>query len=155
MTGPITRRQFVAGAGMAGAGLVAGCGRLPGQTQPPPKVSRIGYLSANRQDAAAPLVEAFREGLRSYGYGEGQNITIEYRFAEEREERLRQCAAELVDLAVDLIFVEVGTPAARAAQEATPTIPIVFGGVADPVGAGLVASLARPGGNATGLGGFG
>ena len=98
----------------------------------------------------AGLVEAFRQELSKLGWIEGKNITIEYRFAEQKQERLPELAAELVRLKVDLIVVR-GTPATLAAKSATTTIPIVMAASADPVGAGLVASLARPGGNVTGL----
>jgi len=96
------------------------------------------------------LRDAFRQGLREHGYTEGQTLTIEWRFAEGRLEQLPELAAELVRLKVDLIFAET-TPAARAAKQATTTIPIVFNPIADAVGEGFVASLARPGGNVTGL----
>ena len=95
-------------------------------------------------------MEAFRQELSKLGWIEGKNITIEYRFAEQKRERLPELAAELVRLKVDLIVV-TGTPPALAAKKATTTIPIVMTNAADPVGAGLVASLARPGGNVTGL----
>src|SRR5262249_59270514 len=98
----------------------------------------------------SPELEAFRQGLRELGYIEGQNISIEYRFASGQVGRLPELAAELVRLKLDVI-VAPGTPASMAAKKATSTIPIVFAGVADALGAGLVASVARPGGNATGL----
>jgi len=119
--------------------------------QPAGKVSRIGWLSAGfpRPDRDPP-VDAFRQGLRELGYVEGQNLVIEYRGAEGRDERLPDLAAELVRLHVD-VLVAVGPIATRAAQHATRTLPIVMTGTADPVGAGFVASLARPGGNITGV----
>ena len=95
-------------------------------------------------------MEAFRQELSKLGWIEGKNITIEYRFAEQKTDRLPELAAELVRLKVDLIVVS-GNPTALAAKSATTTIPIVMTSPADPVGAGLVASLARPGGNVTGL----
>ena len=98
----------------------------------------------------AVLVDAFRQELSKLGWIEGKNIAIEYRFAEQKPERLPELAADLVRLKVDLIVV-TGTPAALAAKSATTTIPIVMTSAADPVGVGLVASLARPGGNVTGL----
>jgi putative ABC transport system substrate-binding protein len=98
----------------------------------------------------SPELEAFRQGLREVGYIEGQNISVEYRFANGQVEQLSALAAELIQLKLDVI-VTPGTPASVAAKKATSTIPIVFAGVADAVGAGLVTSLARPGGNITGL----
>jgi len=115
------------------------------------KVSRIGYLSAGSGTSSNPrLIEAFRQGLRELGWVEGQNLVIEYRWAEGRFDRLPDLAAELVRLKVDLIVAAPAAPA-LAAKNATGTIPVVFMGAADPVGVGLVASLARPGGNVTGL----
>jgi putative ABC transport system substrate-binding protein len=125
--------------------LLALC--LPAEAQQAGKVYRIGYLVS--RSALEPRDEAFRQGLRDLGYVEGKNIIIEYRFTGEREQ-IPKLAAELVRLKVDII-VAPGTPVAQAAKTATRTIPIVFAGVADPVGTGLVASLARPGGNITGL----
>ena len=114
------------------------------------KIPRIGFLDTSTASGSAVLVEAFRQELSKLGWIEGKNITIEYRFAEQKTERLPELAADLVRLKVDLIVV-TGTPAALAAKRATTTIPIVMANAADPVGAGLVASLARPGGNVTGL----
>jgi putative ABC transport system substrate-binding protein len=116
------------------------------EAQQPKKVSRIGFLSPTSDDSR---VEAFRQGLRELGYEEGQNITIEYRWADGRFEQLPDLAVELVRLKVDII-VAVVTQASLAAKKATSTIPIVMIGVADPMGSGLVASLARPGANITG-----
>src|SRR5215471_3187057 len=116
----------------------------------PAKVYRIGYLDITSFSAAAPLLEAFRQRLRELGWVEGKNITIEYRFAEQKLERLPELAADLVRLKVDVI-VSNSPPPALAAKQATTTIPIVMGTSTDPVGEGLVASLARPGGNVTGL----
>ena len=122
---------------------------LAAEAQQAAKVARIGYLSPNL--AASPhLREAFRQGLRDLGYVEGRNVVIEYRDAEGKLERLPALAAELVALKVDVI-VAAGTPAALAAKQATRTLPIVFAAAADPVASGLVTSLARPGGNVTGL----
>ena len=122
---------------------------LGAETQQAAKVARIGYLLLNR--AAAPhLPEAFRQGLRDLGYVEGRNVVIDYRFAEGRFERVPAFAAELVALKVDVILA--GTVLiAVAAKQAIKTIPIVLLAVADPVGSGLVTSLARPGGNVTGV----
>ncbi len=119
------------------------------EAQQAAKVARIGYLVLNL--AAAPHVtEAFRQGLRDLGYVEGRNLVIEYRDAEGKRERLPLLAAELVALKVDVI-VAAGEPHALAAKQATRTLPIVFTSASDPVGSGLVTSLARPGGNVTGL----
>ncbi len=121
------------------------------EAQPAGKVPRIGVLSASSSPSSNPRsYEAFRQGLRELGSVEGQNIVIDYRFAEGRFVRLPDLAAELVRLKVDII-VAVPTPAAAAAKNATETIPIVMISVGDPVGLGLIASLARPGGNVTGL----
>ena len=123
---------------------------LAAEAQQAAKIARIGYLAANL--AASPhLREAFRQGLRDLGYVEGRNVVIEYRDAEGKLERLPALAAELVALKVDVIVAAGGTPAALAAKQATRTLPIVFAAAADPVGSGLVTSLARPGGNVTGL----
>ena len=115
------------------------------------KISRIGFLAVGSREGRAFLIEGFRQGLREHGYVEGQNIVIEYRFSEDRNDRLPALAAELVAMKVQLILAS-GTPASFAAKEATSTIPIVMGGIAaDPVATGLIASLARPGGNITGM----
>src|SRR4051812_20898225 len=110
---------------------------------------RIGFLASGSSAVAAPIIGAFRAGLRDLGWLEGQNVMIEFRFAEGRFDRLPDLAAELVRLKMDLI-VAVPTPAALAAKNATGTIPIVMISVTDPEGIGLVTSLARPGGNVTG-----
>ena len=122
---------------------------LAAETQQAAKVARIGYLLLDRT-AAPDLPEAFRQGLRDLGYVEGRNVVIEYRHAEGKVERLPAVAAELVALKVDVIAAQ-GTPHALAAKQVTRTIPIVFATSADAVGSGLVTSLARPGGNVTGL----
>ena len=114
------------------------------------KVPRIGFLDASNASGIAVLLDAFRQELLKLGWIEGKNITIEYRFAEQKRERVPELAADLVRLKVDLI-VASGTPSAFAAKKATTTIPIVVANVGDPVGSDLVASLARPGGNVTGL----
>jgi len=111
----------------------------------------IGFLHGGSPEPAAPDVTAFRQGLSENGYVEGQNVSIEYRWAEGSYDRLPALAANLVGRKVDLIVTSGGTPAALAAKSATSTIPIVFAFVADPVAAGLVASLARPGANVTGF----
>lgn len=116
------------------------------------KVYRIGWLghTAPTTPELRRLVEPFDQGLREFGYVEGKNLFVERRYSEGRFERLPDMAAELVRLNVDVI-VAVGTPAVQAARQATRKIPIVMVAVVDPVGAGLVASLGRPGGNITGL----
>ena len=114
------------------------------------KVPRIGVLWLYSPTIASPFAEAFRQGLRGLGYVEGQNIALEERWAEGRFDRLPSLAAELVRLKVD-ILVTASTPAAQAGQQATQSIPIVLTNVSDPVESGLVSSLARPGGNVTGL----
>jgi putative ABC transport system substrate-binding protein len=121
------------------------------QAQQPKKVHRLAYLSAASPSSTGHLVKAFREGLRELGYIEGREITIDYRYAEGKgAERLPSAAAELVSLRVDVI-VTGGSTATGAAKKATVTIPIVMAQDSDPVAAGFVASLARPGGHITGL----
>jgi ABC-type uncharacterized transport system substrate-binding protein len=120
------------------------------EAQQTEKVYRIGYLGPSSAAAVSRFTEAFRQGLRELGWIEGQNIVIEYRFAEGQYDRLPDLAAELARLKVDVI-VAIATPAAVAAKNATATIPIVMTNVGDPVGLGLIASLARPGWNVTGL----
>jgi putative tryptophan/tyrosine transport system substrate-binding protein len=115
----------------------------------------IGYLHSGSPGRFEPLVAAIRQGLSETGYVEGQNVAIEYRWAEGHYDRLSGLAADLVGHKVDLIVAIGGTPSALAAKGATATIPIVFNGVGDPVGVGLVASLARPGGNVTGFSSLG
>jgi putative ABC transport system substrate-binding protein len=117
------------------------------------KIFRIGFLDTSTASGMAVPVEAFRQELSKLGWIEGKNITIEYRFAEQKNERLPALVADLVRLKVDLIVV-ISNPAALAAKGATTTIPIVMTSTTDPVGADLVASLARPGGNVTGLSGL-
>src|SRR5262245_50295229 len=118
------------------------------------KVFRIGFLDNSTASGSAVLLDAFRQELSKLGWIEGKNITIEYRFAEQKTDRLPELASDLVRLKVDLI-VATDTPSSLAAKSATITIPIVMTSVGDPVGAGLVASLARPGGNVTGLSNLG
>ena len=134
-------------------GLLGGLVIAPREAGPQPsaKVARIGWLSiASRTPEVAHLIEAFSQGLRELGYVEGRTIAIEYRFADGRPERLPGLAAELVGLKVDVI-VTPNPAGTQAAKQATRTIPIVMLSEIDPVGSGLVASLARPGGNITGL----
>ncbi|MGH7389473.1 MAG: ABC transporter substrate-binding protein [Candidatus Rokuibacteriota bacterium] len=123
---------------------------LAGEAQPTRKVYRIGYLSTQSSSAVAGELDAFRQGLRDLGYADGQNVVIEYRFAEGKLDRLAGLAAELVRLNVDVI-VTGGTPGTRAALQATRTVPLIITVVGDPIAAGFVTSLARPGGNVTGL----
>lgn len=125
------------------------------EAQPPRKIRRIGFLAVNTPSADKHLDEAFKQSLRELGWIEGRNSTIEYRSAEGNADRLPALAAELVDSKVDVIVSAGGTPGAQAAKKATGTIPIVFTSSGDPVATGLVASLARPGGNLTGLSGVG
>jgi putative ABC transport system substrate-binding protein len=120
------------------------------QAQQPKKIPQIGHLNAPSLSALAARTEAFAQGLRALGYLEGKNIVIEYGFAEGKVDRLPALAAKLVRLKVDII-VSTGPTVTRAAKEATSTIPIVMAFDTDPVGNGFVASLARPGGNITGL----
>jgi ABC-type uncharacterized transport system substrate-binding protein len=135
------RREFIV--------LVGGAAALPFATSAQQaKVPRIGYLVTG--SLQSPIVDAFRQGLQERGYVEGQNIVIEFRAAEGQMERFPALASELVRLKVDVI-VAPNTPAARAVQQATTTIPVVVPVMGDPVRDGLVASLARPGGNITGL----
>ena len=132
------RRDFIALLGSAGA-----IWPLALRAQQPAKIPRIGIIDD------APMWHAFRQALRELGYVEGHNVAYEYRYGEGSPDRLAQVAAELVRRPVDLIAT-FGTPPTHAAKEATATIPIIMVGVGDPVRAGLVASLARPGGNITG-----
>jgi putative ABC transport system substrate-binding protein len=123
---------------------------FPARAQQAGKIFRIGFLDGSIASGIAGLLEVFRQELRKLGWIEGKNLTIEYRFAEQKNERLPELAAELVRLKVDLIVASGGmTP--LVAKKATSTIPIVMTAVSDPVGQGLVASLARPGGNITGF----
>jgi putative ABC transport system substrate-binding protein len=114
------------------------------------KIFRIGYLDSGNAPISAALLDAFRQELGKIGWNEGKNFSIEHRFAEQRNQRLPELAADLAQLKVDLILVS-GGPAAVAAKKSTSTIPVVMANVGDPVGEGLVASLARPGANITGL----
>ena len=118
--------------------------------QQPSKVARIGYLAADSMTTNPQRMQAFRDGLHELGYVEGKNVVIEYRWAQGKFERLPDLAAELVRLQVEVI-VAVGDPVIFAVRQATSAIPIVMASVGDPVGRGFVASLARPGGNVTGV----
>jgi putative ABC transport system substrate-binding protein len=138
------RRSFIALLGGAAAWP------LPARAQQAPKLPTIGFLGVNTPAARSQLTNAFVQRLRDLGWVEGRTVIIEYRWGEGRAERYAEIAAEFVRLKVDVIFTD-GTATALAAKQATSLIPIVFGVAGDPLGTGLVASLARPGGNVTGL----
>jgi putative ABC transport system substrate-binding protein len=139
------RRTF-----LAGTGAVLLAAPLAAEAQQAGKVYRIGLLQIERRERLVPFLKAFEEGLRELGYVEGRDFVTEYRFAERQRERLPDLAAELVRLKVDVIVT--GTdPGTMVGRQATTTIPIVMALGVDPVGAGLIASLRRPGGNVTGL----
>ena len=139
------RREFITLLGGAVAAWP-----LAARAQQPGRLRTIGFLGPNTHSAASEWVAALVKRLRELGWTEGRTITIEYRWAEGREERFAEIAAELVRLKADVI-VTSGTQAVMASKNATSVIPIVFATAGDPVGSGLVASLARPGGNVTGL----
>jgi ABC-type uncharacterized transport system substrate-binding protein len=143
----IRRREFIALLGGAAAAWP-----LAARAQQPGKLPTIGFLGATTPSAQSPWTAAFVERLRGLGWIEGRNVAIEYRWMEGRNERVAEIAAEFVQLRVDVIVVQ-GTAAVVGAKQATSVIPIVFALAGDPVGSGLVASLARPGGNVTGLSG--
>ena len=146
----ISRRRFTTGLVIALTPLGSTASAQEYKAQQRVRLPRIGYLGASSASLEPELVKAFQKGLRDLGYVEGQNIAIEYRWAEGNYHRLPDLVAELVRLKVDLILT-AGTPGALAAKRATQTIPIVMAVTGDAVGAGLVSSLARPGGNLTGL----
>src|SRR5262245_10727392 len=123
---------------------------VPVDAQQAGKIFRIGFLDPSTASGSAVLFDAFRQELSKLGWIEGKNIAIEYRFAEQKRERVSELAADLVRLKVDLIVVTAGAPV-LAAKGATTTIPIVMTSGGDPVGAGVIGSLARPGGNVTGF----
>jgi putative ABC transport system substrate-binding protein len=141
----VERRTF-----LAGTGAVLLAAPLAAEAQPAGKVTRIGMLEPTSMALNAANLDAFRQGLRELGYVEGKNFVVEYRSADGRGERFPDLAAELVRLKVDVILTR-GTPAVIAAKNATRTIPVVMAASGDPVLSGVVASLARPGGNVTGL----
>jgi len=147
---PKSKIQNLKWGGIVAIGFIfAMCGAVA-QAQQPSKIPRIGFLATVSLSTTSDRVEAFRQGLRELGYVEGKTIVIEYRWAEGRVDRLPDLATELVRLKVEVI-VTSGPTVTRAAKEATVTIPIVMAQDGDPVGNGFVASLARPGGNITGL----
>jgi putative tryptophan/tyrosine transport system substrate-binding protein len=142
----MNRRAFLSALG--GSILAA---PLAAEAQQAGTVPRVGWLSLfGSNPQVQRSADLFRQALRELGYVEGQSVAIEYRWAEGKSERLAELATELVRMKVDVIVASGGVPPAQAAQRATKAIPIVFSGPADPVAAGLVASLARPGGNITG-----
>ena len=142
------RREFITLVGFSA--VACPIGALAQQTS---KVWRVGMLETTSETLNAPNINALRRGLQDLGYVEGQNLIIEYRSGEGRIERFSELAAELVRLKVD-VLVTRGTPAALAAKNATTTIPIVMAAIGEPVGTGMVGSLAKPGGNVTGLSAF-
>ena len=143
-TDPGNRRRLLIA---LGAGALAA--PLAAFAQQKGKIRRIGFLGAISASGYASQMEGFRSGLRDFGYVEGKNLVVEYRWAEGKYERLPELAAELIRSKVEVIVTH-GTPGTRAAKQATTTIPIVMATVADPVATGIVASFARPGGNITG-----
>ena len=136
------RREFIAFLGVAAAWPLVASAQS--------KISRIGFMGNSTAALEANLVDAFREGLHELGYEEGRNIVIEYRWADGKYDQFPTLVAELLAAKVDVI-VTAGTPAALAVKKATTTVPLIMVAVGDPVGTGLVPSLARPGGNLTGL----
>jgi ABC-type uncharacterized transport system substrate-binding protein len=151
----VNRKSKIQNRKLVGVSLIAFTlvfGGVEGAAQQPKKVPRIGYLSARGSASEFSRAETIRLALRERGYIQGQNIAIEYRYAEGKQDRYPELAAELVRLKVDIIVVTGGDGVIRAAKNATKTISIVMtGSAADPVAAGYVESLARPGGNVTGL----
>src|SRR3954466_10982450 len=144
----ITRRRFVAGAGLGGLSVLAGCGRLPAQPPPPARLHHIGYLDLRGPgDSSVPYLW---EGLQALGYGEGQNLVVEYRYADGDPDQLLPLATELAALNLELIVAR-GTIPTRVASQAAPGTPIVMAGGDTEIGSGLIESVARPGGIFTGV----
>src|SRR5580765_7410863 len=141
----MNRRTF-----LAGTGAVLLAAPLAAEAQQAGTMPRVGFLEAGSRSVNQHFADAFRQGLRELGYTEGQNIRIEERWADGSPERFPDLVVELLKLKVDGI-VAASNPGAMAAKKATTTVPIVFVGVSDPVGAGVIESLPRPGGNVTGL----
>jgi len=142
----VRRRDFIALVGGAAAGWP-----LSTRAQQPPRLPLIGFMSGRSPEDSVYLVAGFREGLRESGFIEGQNVTIEFRWARGQYDLLPALATELLNRRVALLVAVGGDPSAQAAKRATSEVPIVFGMAADPVAAGLVESFGRPGGNATGF----
>jgi putative ABC transport system substrate-binding protein len=138
------RREFIAGIGAAMVWPLAARGRERG-------LPMVGFLGSGSAASYELYLVAFHSGLSEVGYVEGEGVSVEYRWADGHYDRLPALAADLVGRGADVIVTSGGTPSARAAHDATSTIPIVFAGVTDPVRAGFVANLARPGGNLTGF----
>ena len=149
-TNPKSKIENLKWVGIVAIALTFAFGGAVAEAQQTGKIFRIGFLDASTASANAVLLDTFRQELSKLGWIEGKNMAIEYRFAEQKPERLPELAADLVRLKVDLIVVS-GLTMGLAAKKATTPIPIVMATSADPVGAGLIASLARPGGNVTGL----
>jgi putative tryptophan/tyrosine transport system substrate-binding protein len=141
----VNRREFI-----TLLGGVATAWPLAARAQPAGKIPRIGFMGNSTAALEANLVGPFRDGLRELGYQEGRNIVIEYRWADGKYERFPALVAELLAVPVDVV-VTAGTPATLAVKKATSSVPLVMIAVGDPVGTGIVSSLARPSGNITGL----
>src|SRR5437899_2127507 len=141
----LRRREFIVALGGATVAWP-----LATHAQPPPKLPAIGFMGSGTAAAQSQWTAAFLQRLRELGWKEGSNVVVEYRWAAGRSERFAEIAAEFVRLKVDLILTH-NTPPSLAAKQATSVIPIVFATAGDPIGSGIVASLAQPGGNITGL----